>query len=425
MDGVKLAECIFMSKIKKIIISIFVSSLIILISASFIFAKDEDVASLQKKVSANKERIEQLQSKIEKLKKSISEKRRQAYTLTNQISLLDDQVERIETEIKLTEEKILSLEAEMKKTEEDIKKTEEEIGKSREKLASYIRSLYRLDNKDDLEILLTSDSLSEFFSQMAVNLKMQSQIKDYVDTLRVNKDKLSKKTKMLENQKVNLVRYTEKLEKDKVRLEEQKAARARILAETKNSEARFQSLMKQAQAEQVKVNAEIQSLEKVIRKKLEEKKLTGKIQYSGKWIWPVPFKAITTYFKDPDYPFRYLFEHSALDLRASFRTPVRAVADGYVARVRQPRPGKYAYVMIVHGNGISTVYGHVSKIMVKEDQFVRQGDVIALSGGMPGAPGSGRFSTGPHLHLEFRLNGIPVDPLRYLKVPKGVSPKHP
>jgi len=75
----------------------------------------------------------------------------------------------------------------------------------------------------------------------------------------------------------------------------------------------------------------------------------------------------------------------------------------------------YAYVMLIHGNGISTVYGHVNKILVKEDDFVMQGQPIALSGGLPGTLGSGPFTTGPHLHFEVRQDGVPVDPMDFLQ----------
>ena len=70
--------------------------------------------------------------------------------------------------------------------------------------------------------------------------------------------------------------------------------------------------------------------------------------------------------------------------------------------------------MIIHGDGLATVYGHVSAVYVTPDQYVTQGQAIGRSGGMPGGIGSGPFTTGPHLHFEVRLNGLPVDPEKYL-----------
>lgn len=104
--------------------------------------------------------------------------------------------------------------------------------------------------------------------------------------------------------------------------------------------------------------------------------------------------------------------HSGMDLAVPTGTPVRAALPGTVT-VSQYNAGGYGYyVMIDHGNGLSTLYGHNSRLLAQVGQTVEAGDIIALSGS------TGR-STGPHLHFEVRVNGKQTDPRAYLPTAGG------
>jgi murein DD-endopeptidase MepM/ murein hydrolase activator NlpD len=98
--------------------------------------------------------------------------------------------------------------------------------------------------------------------------------------------------------------------------------------------------------------------------------------------------------------------HEGLDISTRTGTPVRATAGGIVREVGV-EPGYGMLVVIDHGYGISTAFGHNSRILVKVGQRVRRGDLIANAGN------TGR-SSGPHVHYEVRLNGVPVNPNKYL-----------
>ena len=99
--------------------------------------------------------------------------------------------------------------------------------------------------------------------------------------------------------------------------------------------------------------------------------------------------------------------HSGMDLAVPTGTPVRAALPGTVTVAKYNAGGYGYYVCIDHDNGISTLYGHCSKLLVRVGQTVEAGDIIALSGN------TGR-STGPHLHFEVRVNGERTDPRYYL-----------
>ena len=98
--------------------------------------------------------------------------------------------------------------------------------------------------------------------------------------------------------------------------------------------------------------------------------------------------------------------HEGLDIATRTGTPVMATAAGIVREVGT-EPGYGKLVVIDHGYGFSTAYGHNSRVMVKVGQRVKRGDLIATAGN------TGR-SSGPHVHYEVRVNGVPVNPNKYL-----------
>jgi murein DD-endopeptidase MepM/ murein hydrolase activator NlpD len=98
--------------------------------------------------------------------------------------------------------------------------------------------------------------------------------------------------------------------------------------------------------------------------------------------------------------------HKGLDISNRKGTPILATADGVVTSAA--KKGLYGLTMVIdHGHGLSTRYAHLNKMLKKRGERVKRGDVIAQMGS------SGR-STGPHLHYEVRLNGVPVNPAKYI-----------
>lgn len=123
-------------------------------------------------------------------------------------------------------------------------------------------------------------------------------------------------------------------------------------------------------------------------------------------IWPVR-GWVTSHFGSRTSPFSGILKfHEGMDIAAQTGTPIAAAADGVVIKSGFGT-GYGNMVEISHGYGYKTLYAHNSRLNVKAGQRVRRGEVIAYVGDT----GS---STGPHLHYEVRLNGLPVNPTRYL-----------
>ena len=117
---------------------------------------------------------------------------------------------------------------------------------------------------------------------------------------------------------------------------------------------------------------------------------------NSRFVWPSVSKRITQY---------YHWRHHAIDIGAKLGSPIYAIQGGRVERAGWSRG--YGYnIVINHGNGIKSLYAHASKLYVKRGQQVKQGQII-------GAVGSTGWSTGPHIHLEIRINNKKVNPLSY------------
>jgi murein DD-endopeptidase MepM/ murein hydrolase activator NlpD len=123
---------------------------------------------------------------------------------------------------------------------------------------------------------------------------------------------------------------------------------------------------------------------------------------------PVPFSRQTSGFTMRLHPiFKTQQAHRGLDYAAPTGTPAQSVGDGVVTFAGVQ--GGYGNVVEVrHGSGHSTLYAHLSKIHVRKGQNVQKGQSI-------GAVGSTGWSTGPHLHFEFRVNGVHVDPQKVIQ----------
>lgn len=113
---------------------------------------------------------------------------------------------------------------------------------------------------------------------------------------------------------------------------------------------------------------------------------------------PTPSRVITSNFGP-----RWRGQHKGLDIKVYIGDTIRAAFSGKVRIVRYEAGGYGNYIVIRHNNGLETIYGHLSKQLVKENQEVRAGDVIGLGGN------TGR-STGSHLHFETRLCGVALNP---------------
>lgn len=400
---------------EKALLFLFVFSLGTFFS-SVVLVNSETIEEMNKKIEQKKDDIDGLVEKVKIYQEKIKEVKNQAFNLKNQLNLLDNEIKKNELDIEITEKQIQKTNMEIQAITIAIDQKEKEIGTLKKQLSEFIRILYRNDQVSYLEVLLLNNSFSDFFDQNEYLQNLQNRIHFTLQDIKNIKSDLEIQKVTFEDKKKREVLLKKQLEIEKGELLAVSSEKETLLNESQRSEKRFQAYVLELKKEEREVENDIVTIEKKIRAELERRDKEEKFKEFGpvRLQWPIPGREITAGFHDPDYPFRYLFEHPAIDIRSPQGTPIKAAESGYVARAKNGGAKGYSYIMLLHAESVSTVYGHVSSINVVQDQYVLKGDIIGYTGGKPKTPGAGPWTTGPHLHLEVRKKGIPVNPVDYL-----------
>ncbi|HPF95667.1 MAG TPA: peptidoglycan DD-metalloendopeptidase family protein [bacterium] len=393
------------------IIALLVGGPIALAATSTDTGTKAEVDELQSAVKDKQNRIKELEDVISKYRQRINEQAGAQATLENQVALIENSIQEKELAIERVRGLIDIANLELQRVQLQIQNEELRLQRRKEALGGVLGELQDAQGVGLFESYVARGSLSEFFTQMEELKRLEYEMTNA--TLDVKEGR-----RILELKKEEVEAYRKDLEQDQVdllaqqnQLEEERAAKASLLAETSAREEEFQRIMYELRQQRQEEASNAADLEMRIKDKLNQidKALArGDVLFS----WPFRVTRISAHFHDKTYPYRNLFEHPGTDLPAPVGTQVKAAAGGYVAFTRTGK--QYGnYLMIVHPGGYATVYAHLSAFKVKADSYVERGDVIALSGGAAGAPGSG-LSTGPHLHFELRKDGIPIDAEPYL-----------
>ncbi|MBI1834098.1 MAG: peptidoglycan DD-metalloendopeptidase family protein [Candidatus Andersenbacteria bacterium] len=394
--------------------SILLAILVVAGTTSPVLSNAKTIEELRDELKGKRDSLKATEDRIKAFQSEIQEKKHQARTLADQIELIDDSVEEMELDITKTEQEIEKTQVEVESVEEEIRLKEEEIAHQKEILSEYIRQLYRLDQQSTVTVLLKYQTFSEAMNEAATIQELQNRAQQTLVTIQSLHEELVTKKRELEDFKQSLEALHTRQQRQQDILATQRESKQRILSLTNQQEAQYHNLLQEAQQAHQEAEASIKELDSKIREELKRQGI-GNLPSIGTLDWPIePIFGISCGFHCAGYPYEYLIgPHSAIDIPTHVGTSIKAPADGYVARTHDSGGPGYSYILIIHGDNISTVYGHVSGFAVNEGQLITRGTVIGYTGGAAGSRGSG-LSSGPHLHFEVRQNNVPVNPMNFL-----------
>ena len=345
-------------------------------------AKQTEIEKAQDKA---KSQIKNLQFTEEQMKQKLNE-------LASQISV---------SKIALSQKDSAYLEAKasVEAAEKELLAKQKELENRQDALRKRVRGIYEEGNFRYLDILFQAADLSDLITKLEYFEKLIQNDQKLLESIKVEKDKVIQKTEALKEKRDLAEKTRQEAVAAKSALESKKLEEQNSLAEVTQAQ---DELFTQID----KLEKDSNALEQKIRQLQAERTggVVGSISY-----WPLPdYHTISSPYGWRIHPITKAKSlHSGADIPAPNGTSIYAAGTGTV--IYSGWYGAYGNTVIVdHGKGISSMYPHQSKIAVSNGQNLNAGELV-------GYVGSTGWSTGPHLHLEIRENGSPVDPLKYFR----------
>ena len=367
----------------------------VLTTAALAEAPPED---LQQSIQNKNRELLEVNSKIRATQFQVTELQSQGKTLKQTLAALGYQIDQANLGIKSSEINIDKLRLELKSLGYELGEVNTEVNTKEEAIAKILRQLQQKDRDGLLVVLLKNESLSDGLFEVQA-------LRDIQNNLSVDVAELVELQGRLENNLVQTKDKKSEVEVENINLKSRKSILAdqqeekdQLLKETKNQEGLYQKKLTELESQQRGILDEITRIEAELRTRFKPTDLPSKRTTS--FVWPITLDGnkvrITQNWGETALAGRFYKgqAHNGMDIGAPIGTPVYAADEGKIARVDyNGRSYQYGrYILIDHGNGLSTLYAHLSETATSGGQSVTKGQLI----GYVGATG---FVTGPHLHF--------------------------
>ena len=366
-----------------------------LLTGATLAAAPED---LQRSIEDKGKELQEINSKIRATQSQIIELQGQGKTLKQALATLGYQVDQVNLGIKSSEINIDKLRLELKSLGYELNDVSVEIDGEEEAIAKILRQLQQKDRDGLLVVLLKNETLADGLFEIQSLRDVQNNLSLNVSELTTFQEQLESNLVLTTDKKSELEVENVNLKSRKSILADQQTEKDRLLKETKNQEGLYQKRLTELESQQRGILDEITRIEAELRTRFKPADLPSK--KTASFVWPITLDGgkirITQNWGETALAGRFYKgqAHNGMDIGAPIGTPVYAADGGKIVRVDyNGRSYQYGrYILIDHGNGLSTLYAHLSETATSGGQSVTKGQLI----GYVGATG---FVTGPHLHF--------------------------
>lgn len=350
------------------------------------------------------ENIEDLEAEKETLEAELNDLKKDKTTTEENIAQLDVRLKEVQSDIVDIEADLESVQAELEKTQTALLEAREKESQQYETLKKRIKVMYEQGEASYYEILLKVDDITSLLNSSEYISKISDYDSNLLEALQETRLRIEELETQLQNQRADI-------EAIKAELEVKQAETEVLLEEKADELILINDAIEEAEAAYYEKEKAIEQEKELMEQLINAELAIGNIVYTGTtstgYMWPVSgYSYISSSYGSRICPFHGPEFHYGIDIPAAGGTPVLATANGIVL-AQAFDSGLGNYIIIDHGNGVSSYYLHNSTVSVSVGQTVTQGQVIA-------GVGTTGSSTGNHLDFRIRINGSYVNPLAYV-----------
>jgi len=343
--------------------------------------------------------LERVRRQLERTRQELQQARRQERSVLGELQRIEHAREHLEAEVRMLQARLRRVRAREARARAREADSRARLERLQDRLEERLRAIHRWGRVGYVDVLLLSGDFGTFLTRFDFLGRVVREDAALVRQTAEERRRWEALREELARERAEAEGLHKDLEARRRAVAEEESRKRALLARVQRERATYERLVEELEEDSRRLEALLQQLAPSRRAQLR----VG-LRLRAGLAWPAR-GPITSGFGLRRHPlFGIVHRHQGVDIAAPWGTPVRAAAAGTV--VYAGWFGGYGKLVVVdHGGGVATLYGHLSSIAVSPGDRVAAGDVL-------GRVGSTGYSTGPHLHFEIRVDGRPVDPLR-------------
>lgn len=396
-------------RFKTRLVAALLSGVVLCGTPAYIMAEDEDLTN----------QLDSIQQQVNQQNAAKADAETVIGSVSEQLRQIEEQLRQATAELGTIKEQRVSVENDITLNERQLAEAQKRLEGRETVFYKRVRDIYINGRLSYIDVVIGSKDFSDFANRLEVLKRIIDSDITLINEIKKERAEIEAHKQKLETDRAKLVKLEKAALAKQAEIEQKKAERNVVLQKAQNDRATAMQAIEELNASSAQVSAMLKERQAARAAAAAAAAAAAQtsagqgqgasdnwVQGTGQLGWPVSGEITSPYGYRVHPIWGTTIYHSGIDIGVDEGTPVHA-ADGGVV-VWSGWMGGYGYAVVIdHGNGLSTLYGHNSELAVDEGQSVAKGQVISYAG-------STGNSTGPHVHFEVRVNGDPVDPMGYL-----------